>query len=563
MKQTTVRMHMNPKDGLGSVEHVINKEYRDKEVHVSEDGEFEIWEDKGVYQTYKENFEDSIKEYNSKQKRKDRKITDKDGDEVTAYIKSVKESQRGKSKKTITKKMEDGTVQTVEVSQDNGQRVLYELVVSAGNCNKLLDDKGRVQYTADGHEIHPQRVEREINKRAIQRFCEEFESIYQNFKVALCAYHADEQYLNARGNYEWGIEHAHIDFIPVASGYSRGLTKQAGMRKALECMGFKNRYDSDGTYRNAYQDFCADAQTRFEEILHQEYYRYYIKDKHMRMEDIEELEIIHPARGKGKQNLDPDVFRTTKELENRKQAVQADLQEIQEQKEAVEEEVKVARKRLKKANTEAEKAQDDMLDIFTDADECRADMKLEVMMMRQEMDEEIVDAKLEKREAEERAREAEKYKEMKEEQADAYFDDTVKMAKEMEAEAKKYIQSCYTEYNEDFEKCKILLTNIRNDISEMEKEVDEMWDEDFSVDIDSEVREYLEGHCIVDGGKQVSLYDDFVKKLEEKKKRRSGSVEDSVKKIKEHTNSRIDSIEDAERFLQMRCGGEYTDDLER
>ena len=563
MKQTTVRMHMNPKDGLGSVEHVINKEYRDKEVHVSEDGEFEIWEDKGVYQTYKENFEDSIKEYNSKQKRKDRKITDKDGDEVTAYIKSVKESQRGKSKKTITKKMEDGTVQTVEVSQDNGQRVLYELVVSAGNCNKLLDDKGRVQYTADGHEIHPQRVEREINKRAIQRFCEEFESIYQNFKVALCAYHADEQYLNARGNYEWGIEHAHIDFIPVASGYSRGLTKQAGMRKALECMGFKNRYDSDGTYRNAYQDFCADAQTRFEEILHQEYYRYYIKDKHMRMEDIEELEIIHPARGKGKQNLDPDVFRTTKELENRKQAVQADLQEIQEQKEAVEEEVKVARKRLKKANTEAEKAQDSLLDMFADADECRADMKLEVMMMRQEMDEEIVDAKLEKREAEERAREAEKYKEMKEEQADAYFDDTVKMAKEMEAEAKKYIQSCYTEYNEDFEKCKILLTNIRNDISEMEKEVDEMWDEDFSVDIDSEVREYLEGHCIVDGGKQVSLYDDFVKKMEEKKKRRSGSVEDSVKKIKEHTNSRIDSIEDAERFLQMRCGGEYTDDLER
>lgn len=563
MKQTTVRMHMNPEDALGSVAHVIDKDYRDKEVHVSADGEFEIWCDKGVYEVYRENFEDSIKEYNDKQKRKDRKIVDENGDCVAGYIKSVKESQRGKSKKTITKKMEDGTVQAVEVSQDNGQRVLYELVVSAGNCNKLLDDKGRVQYTQDGHEIHPQRVEREINKRAIQRFCEEFESIYQNFKVALCAYHADEQYMNARGVYEWGIEHAHIDFIPVASGYSRGLTKQAGMRKALEQMGFKNRYESDGTYKNAYQDFCSDAQTRFEEILHQEYLRYYIEDKKMSFEDIEDLEIIHPAKGKGKQNLDPDVFRTTKELENRKCAVQADLQEITEKKQEVEEEVKVAKKRLKKAHTEVEEAQDTLLDMFVDADECRADAKYEVMMMRQEMDEEIVDAKLEKREAEERAREAEKYKEMKEEQADAYFDDTVKMAKEMEAEAKKYIQSCYTEYNEDFEKCKILLTNIRNDISEMEKEVDEIWDTDFSVDIDSEVREYLEGHCIVDGGKQVSLYDDFVKKMEEKKKRRSGSVEDSVKKIKEHTNSRIDSIEDAERFLQMRCGGEYTDDLER
>ena len=556
-------MHMNPEEALGSVAHVIDKDYRDKEYHVNEQGEFEIWCDKGVYETYKENFEEAIQEYNQKQKRKDRKIIDTEGDEVTAYIKSIYSSQRGKSKKSVTKKMDDGTTQKIEVQNDNGQRVLYELIVSAGNCNKLLDSKGRVAYTPDGHEIHPQRVEREINKRAMMRFCEDFESTYQNFKIALCAYHADEQYLNAKGVYEDGIEHVHIDFIPVAGGYQRGLSKQAGMRKALESMGFRNRYESDGTYKNAYQDFCADAQTRFEEILHQEYLRYYIEDKKMRMEDIEELEIIHPARGKGKQNLDPDVYRATKEMENLKVAIQADLLEIKEQKEAVEEEVKTARKSLKKANNEVEKAQENLLDLFVDADECRADAKYEVMMMRQEMDEEIVDAKLEKREAEERAREAEKYKEMKEEQADAYFDDTVKMAKEMEAEAKKYIQSCYTEYNEDFEKCKILLTNIRNDISEMEKEVDEIWDTDFSVDIDSEVREYLEGHCIVDGGKQVSLYDDFVKKMEEKKKRRSGSVEDSVKKIKEHTNSRIDSIEDAERFLQMRCGGEYTDDLER
>lgn len=563
MKQTTVRMHMNPQDALGSVAHVIDKDYRDKEVHVSADGELEIWCDKGVYEIYRENFEDSIKEYNDKQKRKDRKITDKDGDEITAYIKSLKESKRGKQTRKVSKKNKDGITQEIEIANDNGQRILYELVVSAGNCNKQRDSRGRVQYTQDGHEIHPQRVEREINKRAIQRFCESFESIYQNFKIALCAYHADEQYMNARGVYEWGIEHAHIDFIPVADGYSRGLSKQAGMRKALEQMGFKNRYDSDGTYRNAYQDFCADAQTRFENILTEEYYRYYIEDKKMRMEDIEELEIIHPSRGKGKQNLDPDVFRATKEMENRKCAVQADLLEITEKKEAVEEEVKTAKKRLEKANTEAEKAQDSLLDMFVDADECRADATFEVAQMRLDMDEEMVDMRLEMMEAEERAREAEKYKEMKEEQADAYFDDTVKMAKEMEAEAKKYIQSCYTEYNEDFDKCRNLLTNIRNDISEMEKEVDEMWDEDFSVDIDSEVREYLEGHCIVDGGKQVSLYDDFVKKMEEKKKRRSGSVEDSVKKIKEHTNSRIDSIEDAERFLQMRCGGEYTDDLER
>ena len=563
MKQTTVRMHMNPQDALGSVAHVIDKDYRDKEVHVSADGEFEIWCDKGVYEIYRENFEEAIKEYNQKQKRKDRKITDENGDCVTAYIKSLKESKRGKSKKTVTKKMSDGTSQAVEVSNDNGQRILYELVVSAGNCNKLLDERGRVQYTADGHEIHPQRVEREINKRAIRRFCEDFEANYQNFKIALCAYHADEQYMNARGVYEWGIEHAHIDFIPVASGYSRGLTKQAGMRKALEQMGFKNRYESDGTYKNAYQDFCSDAQTRFEEILHQEYLRYYIEDKKMSFEDIEDLEIIHPAKGKGKQNLDPDVFRTTKELENRKCAVQADLMEITEKKQEVEEEVKVAKKRLKKAHTEVEEAQDTLLDMFVDADECRADAKYEVMMMRQEMDEEMVDAKLEKMEAEEQAREAERYAEQQRKRADEDFEDSVKLAKDLEKEAKKYIQSCYDEYNEDFGKCKILLTNIRNDISELEKEVDDLWDEDFSVDTNEELQKYLEGHCVVVDGKQVSLLDDFEEKIREKKRRRRDSTGNSVKKIQERVTSRLDGIDDVEKFLQMRCGTDYTEDLER
>lgn len=564
MKQTTVRMHMNPEEALGSVNHVIDKDYRDKEYHVNEQGEFEIWCDKGVYATYKENFEEAIQEYNQKQKRKDRKIIDTEGDEVTAYIKSIYSSQRGKSKKSVTKKMDDGTTQKIEVQNDNGQRVLYELIVSAGNCNKLLDSKGRVVYTPDGHEIHPQRVEREINKRAMMRFCEDFESTYQNFKIALCAYHADEQYLNAKGVYEDGIEHVHIDFIPVAGGYQRGLSKQAGMRKALESMGFRNRYESDGTYKNAYQDFCADAQTRFEEILHQEYLRYYIEDKKMSFEDIEELEIIHPARGKGKQNLDPDAYRVSKELENRKCAIQADLNEITEKKQEVEEEVKVARKRLKKANTDAQKAQDAMLDIFTDADECRADAKLEVMQMRLDMDEELVDAKLEKMEAEEQAREAERYVEQQRKRADEDFEDSVKLAKDLEKEAKKYIQSCYDEYNEDFGKCKILLTNLRSDISELEKSVDEIWDEDFKVDTNEELKEYLEGHCVVVGGKQVSLLEDFEEKIREKKRRRSDSTGDFVKKIQERVTSRIDSIEDAERFLQMRCSGEdFTEGFER
>ena len=125
MKETTVRMHMNPEEALGTVGHVLEKEFRDKEAHVNPEGEFEVWINKGVYGVYKEVFGEAIAEYNQKQKRKDRRITDAEGDEITGDIKSVKESKRGKLKKTVEKKRDDGTIERIEIVQDNGQRLFY------------------------------------------------------------------------------------------------------------------------------------------------------------------------------------------------------------------------------------------------------------------------------------------------------------------------------------------------------------------------------------------------------------------------------------------------------
>lgn len=125
MKQTTIRMHMNPEESLGTVGHVIDKDLRNKEAHINPNGDFEVWVTKGVYGVYKEVFGEVIEEYNRKQKRKDRRITDAEGDEITGYIKSVKESKRGKLKKTVEKKRDDGTIERIEIVQDNGQRLFY------------------------------------------------------------------------------------------------------------------------------------------------------------------------------------------------------------------------------------------------------------------------------------------------------------------------------------------------------------------------------------------------------------------------------------------------------
>ena len=125
MKQTTIRMHMTPEESLGTVGQVNDKDLRNKEAHINPNGDFEVWVNKGVYGVYKEVFGEVIEEYNRKLIRKDRRITDAEGDEITGDIKSVKESKRGKLKKTVEKKRDDGTIERIEIVQDNGQRLFY------------------------------------------------------------------------------------------------------------------------------------------------------------------------------------------------------------------------------------------------------------------------------------------------------------------------------------------------------------------------------------------------------------------------------------------------------
>ena len=157
---TTTRVHINPKEALGSFPHNVDKRFREKEAHIDGNSKnFEIWKDVGVYNAYEETFGESIKAYNEKQKRKDRKIMDENGDEVSGYIQSIQQGRRGKKARVVYKNMPDGSKEAVGKREESqGQRLLYELVCSAGNCEKMRDDAGRIIYTEDDHEIHHMRL---------------------------------------------------------------------------------------------------------------------------------------------------------------------------------------------------------------------------------------------------------------------------------------------------------------------------------------------------------------------------------------------------------------------
>lgn len=366
---TTVRVHMNPKEALHTQKHNLNRSFREKEAHIDGNSKnFEIWKDVGVYNAYEETFGESIKAYNEKQKRKDRKIMDENGDEVSGYIQSIQQGRRGKKARVVYKNMPDGSKEAVGKREESqGQRLLYELVCSAGNCEKMRDDAGRIIYTEDDHEIHHMRLPYEVNRAACKELTEKFEELYPHFKLVCAAWHGDEFFLNEKGVVEFGIEHVHINFIPWADGYKRGLSKQASMSKALEQMGFANGMDDNGVWHNAYYYWTQDVQKTFEGILREKYAEYQKVQAKREFGDngflaalscLDTLEFEHPAKGKNLPNLDPAEYRELKDVKRQVNEAKNELNGVQDEIDTKNEALEHAEAVIAKAE-EVEKNLDD------------------------------------------------------------------------------------------------------------------------------------------------------------------------------------------------------------
>ena len=133
--------------------------------------------DKDIRQAYQEIFGEALEIYNSKQKRADRKIED--------YLDHIQKSK-------------------------NGEKVFYEDVVQWGKKEDFESPETR------------QRA-----KEALLKYAETFEVRNPNLKLIGVYLHMDE-----------ASPHLHIDYIPVAEGYSRGLTKRNSLDRAMKAMGF-------------------------------------------------------------------------------------------------------------------------------------------------------------------------------------------------------------------------------------------------------------------------------------------------------------------------------------
>lgn len=145
-------------------------------------------------EAYEKCFGEALREYNEGQKRKDRRKEN--------YLEEIKHS-------------------------GNNEKVFYENVVQIGTMKDtpVVDENGA--FTEEG------KVAAEI----LDDYARTFQERNPNLFLFNAVLHLDE-----------ATPHLHLDYIPVAHGYKRGLKTRNSLTKALQEMGFekgKNRMDNE------------------------------------------------------------------------------------------------------------------------------------------------------------------------------------------------------------------------------------------------------------------------------------------------------------------------------
>ena len=154
---------------------VRNRKITDKEEHIDREGHYEIWKDVKPREAYDMLFGEALKEYNEKQTREDRKIK--------SYYN--------------------------QIEKDEKKHTVYEMIIGVYPPKDMYLDE-------------------EMQKAILKEFVDNWQVRNPNLYLCGAYFHADEQ----------GEPHCHIDYIPVARGYSKGLSVQNGLVKALEGQGF-------------------------------------------------------------------------------------------------------------------------------------------------------------------------------------------------------------------------------------------------------------------------------------------------------------------------------------
>lgn len=178
-KQITISVHNGTK--VSRAHNMRNRKVTDKEPHIDKNGWYAVWRDEPLREAYTRIFGKAQEEFNLKQTRNDRRVLD--------YLSNVQKSAK--------------------------QHPVYETIITLGNVDE-----------------HPEPRE---SYEILQQVFEEWKKNYPNLEIVGAYFHADERDPKTKKS---GTPHLHIDYVPVAHGYKKGLAVQNGLVKAFGEMGF-------------------------------------------------------------------------------------------------------------------------------------------------------------------------------------------------------------------------------------------------------------------------------------------------------------------------------------
>lgn len=217
--------------------------------------------DRDIRQVYGEIFGEALEKYNGKQKRADRKIE--------SYYDHIQKSK-------------------------NGEKLFYEDVVQWGSKDDFKSPETR-----------------ERAKEALVKYVEGFEGRNPNLKLIGAYIHMDE-----------ASPHLHLDYVPVATGYSRGLETRNSLDKAMKQMGFQP--ESESRKNNATKLWKENERAVFGQIC-----------RGLGLE-------VEPERKSERKSLTVDEYKEARdemigEIEQEKEAIIAEVEPLRELKTGIDE----------------------------------------------------------------------------------------------------------------------------------------------------------------------------------------------------------------------------------
>lgn len=240
--------------GRGSINH-NNREFVTDNVDPNRIKDNIVYVKKKLLNAYEEFFGEAIKANDEKQKRNDRKYGS-----VKEYITSLENSK-------------------------NGEKLFYEIVVQIGDMTDSACD------TSDG----------KVCADILNEYALVFQERNPNLKLINMVLHLDGK-----------TPHLHIDYVPVATGYSQGLSVRNSLSKALENQNYSNEK------RNKYQNSL---------LSWQKSEREYLKDI------SKQYGIETTVLGDKRENMDLETYKSHAKLNSVKKELNTVIEKTEELKE--------------------------------------------------------------------------------------------------------------------------------------------------------------------------------------------------------------------------------------